>query len=61
MMISTTLILSFFLVFSIFALNDINNSNYLKMLFIIEVIAFIVIYYTLKCCKKTTDKNYYQI
>ena len=61
MMISTLLILSFFLVFSIFALYGINNSNYLKMLFIIEVTIFIMLYYTLKCCKKTTDKNYYQI
>jgi len=61
MMISTLLILGFFSIFSIFALNDINNSDYLKMLFIIEVLLFIVLYQTLKCCKKTTDKNYYQI
>jgi UDP-N-acetylmuramyl pentapeptide phosphotransferase/UDP-N-acetylglucosamine-1-phosphate transferase len=61
MIISTLLILSYFFVFSVFALNDINNSNYLKKLFIIEVLLFIAIYYSLKCCKKTTDKNYYQI
>ena len=61
MMISTILILSFFFVFSIFALNGVNNSNYLKMLFIVEVSSFIIVYQTLKCCKKATDKNYYQI
>ncbi len=61
MMISSIFILSFFLVFSIFALNGINDSNYLKMLFIIEVSLFIIVYQTLKCCKKATDKNYYQI
>ncbi len=61
MFISTLLILGFFFVFSILALNDNNNSNYLKLLFIIEVSTFIIFYYSLKCCKKTTDKNYYQI
>lgn len=61
MMISTLLILSFFLIFSILALTVINNSKYLKFLFIIEVSSFILLYYVLNCCKKTTDKNYYQI
>ena len=61
MFICTLLILSFFFVFSILALSDINNSNYLKSLFIIEVCTFLILYYSLTCCKKTTDKNYYQI
>ena len=61
MIISTLSILSFFFVFSILALYDINNSNYLKLLFLSEVILFISLYYLLKCCKKTTEKNYYQI
>ena len=60
MFISTLFILSLSFAFSIFALNDINNSSYLKS-FLIEVISFIIIYYLLKCCKKTTEKNYYQI
>ena len=61
MIISTLSILSFFFVFSILALYDINNSNYLKLIFLSEVILFISLYYLLKCCKKTTEKNYYQI
>ena len=61
MLISTLFIHLFFISFSLVALNDVNNSNYLKLLFILEVLSFILLYYTLKCCKKTTDKNYYQI
>ena len=61
MLFSTIFILSFFFTFSILALNDINNSTYLKFLFLTEVIAFTIIYNLLKCSKKTTEKNYYQI
>ena len=61
MLLSTSFILSLSIVFSIFALNDINNSSYLKIIFCVEVISFLVIYYLLRCSKKTTKKNYYQI